>query len=143
MLEAFNQPLEMREFELPRLQEGEVLIRVEAAGVCGSDVHMLRGEDPRTGCVEYRNFADCATKLRSKYDRYKREMDQRCHNFSDLEKLADNEVISKKTDLPNISSGETAGLVRRMAPRLQVLAHSEIPETHTIRIGPILKGASA
>jgi flagellar biosynthesis protein FlhA len=24
-----------------------------------------------------------------------------------------------------------------------VLAHSEIPETHTIRIGPILKGASA
>ena len=34
-------------------------------------------------------------------------------------------------------------LVRRMAPRLQVLAHSEIPETHTIRIGPVLKGASA
>ena len=34
-------------------------------------------------------------------------------------------------------------LVRRVAPRLQVLAHSEIPETHTIRIGPILKGASA
>ena len=48
VLEAFNQPLEMREFELPRLQEGEVLIRVEAAGICGSDVHMLRGEDPRT-----------------------------------------------------------------------------------------------
>ncbi len=32
-------------------------------------------------------------------------------------------------------------LVRRVAPRLQVLAHSEIPESHTIRIGPILKGA--
>jgi flagellar biosynthesis protein FlhA len=32
-------------------------------------------------------------------------------------------------------------LVRRVAPRLQVLAHSEIPETHTIRIGPILRGA--
>ena len=32
---------------------------------------------------------------------------------------------------------------RGLAPRLQVLAHSEIPETHTIRIGPILKGASA
>ena len=25
---------------------------------------------------------------------------------------------------------------------LQVLAHSEIPETHTIRIGPILRGAT-
>ena len=34
-------------------------------------------------------------------------------------------------------------LVRRVAPRLQVLAHSEIPETHTIRIGPILRGAAA
>ena len=34
-------------------------------------------------------------------------------------------------------------LVRRVAPRLQVLAHSEIPESHTIRIGPILKGASS
>ncbi|KQP13763.1 flagellar biosynthesis protein FlhA [Pseudorhodoferax sp. Leaf267] len=33
-------------------------------------------------------------------------------------------------------------LVRRVAPRLQVLGHSEIPETHSIRIGPILRGAS-
>lgn len=48
VLEAFNKPLELREFELPALQPGEVLIRIEAAGVCGSDVHMLRGEDPRT-----------------------------------------------------------------------------------------------
>ncbi len=48
VLEAFNQPLMMREFEIPMLQDGEVLIRLEAAGVCGSDVHMLRGEDPRT-----------------------------------------------------------------------------------------------
>ncbi len=35
-----------------------------------------------------------------------------------------------------------ARLVRRVAPRLQVLAHSEIPETHTIRIGPILRGST-
>ncbi len=48
VLEAFNQPLMMREFEIPALQDGEALIRLEAAGVCGSDVHMLRGEDPRT-----------------------------------------------------------------------------------------------
>jgi flagellar biosynthesis protein FlhA len=34
-------------------------------------------------------------------------------------------------------------LLRRVAPRLQVLAHSEIPDTHTIRIGPILRGASS
>jgi flagellar biosynthesis protein FlhA len=34
-------------------------------------------------------------------------------------------------------------LVRRVAPRLQVLAHSEIPESHSIRIGPILRGAAS
>ncbi len=31
-----------------------------------------------------------------------------------------------------------ARLLKRAAPRLQVLAHSEIPDTHTIRIGPII-----
>ena len=45
--------------------------------------------------------------------------------------------------VPDAIRGAISRLVRRMAPRLQVLAHSEIPETHTIRIGPILKGASA
>jgi flagellar biosynthesis protein FlhA len=45
--------------------------------------------------------------------------------------------------VPDAIRGSVARLVRRVAPRLQVLAHSEIPETHTIRIGPILQGASA
>lgn len=45
--------------------------------------------------------------------------------------------------VPDPIRNSIARLVRRVAPRLQVLAHSEIPETHTIRIGPILKGASA
>jgi len=43
--------------------------------------------------------------------------------------------------VPDQIRSSIARLVRRMAPRLQVLAHSEIPETHTIRIGPILRGA--
>ncbi len=43
--------------------------------------------------------------------------------------------------VPDAIRSAMARLVRRMAPRLQVLAHSEIPETHTIRIGPILRGA--
>ena len=43
--------------------------------------------------------------------------------------------------VPDAIRGAISRLVRRVAPRLQVLAHSEIPETHTIRIGPILKGA--
>jgi flagellar biosynthesis protein FlhA len=44
--------------------------------------------------------------------------------------------------VPDPIRSAIARLVRRVAPRLQVLAHSEIPETHTIRIGPILRGAA-
>lgn len=43
--------------------------------------------------------------------------------------------------VPDAIRSAVARLVRRVAPRLQVLAHSEIPESHSIRIGPILKGA--
>jgi flagellar biosynthesis protein FlhA len=44
--------------------------------------------------------------------------------------------------VPDQIRSSVARLLRRVAPRLQVLAHSEIPETHTIRIGPILRGAT-
>jgi flagellar biosynthesis protein FlhA len=44
--------------------------------------------------------------------------------------------------VPDQIRNAIARLLRRVAPRLQVLAHSEIPETHTIRIGPILRGAT-
>lgn len=45
--------------------------------------------------------------------------------------------------VPDAIRSTIARLVKRVAPRLQVLAHSEIPESHTIRIGPILKGAAS
>ena len=45
--------------------------------------------------------------------------------------------------VPDQIRSAIARLVRRVAPRLQVLAHSEIPESHTIRIGPILRGAAS
>ncbi|MFP4057260.1 MAG: zinc-binding dehydrogenase [Candidatus Brocadiia bacterium] len=48
VLEAFDQPLAIRDFEVQPLAQGEGLVRVTAAGVCGSDVHMWRGKDPRT-----------------------------------------------------------------------------------------------
>ena len=61
------------------------------------------------------------------------------------------EVAQKQEELgmpacllvPDSIRNAIARLLKRVAPRLQVLSHSEIPETHTIRIGPILKGASA
>ncbi|GAB3487898.1 flagellar biosynthesis protein FlhA [Curvibacter fontanus] len=43
--------------------------------------------------------------------------------------------------VPDPIRNSIARLVRRAAPRMQVLAHSEIPDTHSIRIGPILRGA--
>ena len=48
VLEQFDTPLAMREFEVQPLAAGEALIKITAAGVCGSDVHMWHGKDPRT-----------------------------------------------------------------------------------------------
>jgi len=47
VLHKFNEPLEQREFPLPDLNEGELLVKISASGVCGSDVHMWLGKDPR------------------------------------------------------------------------------------------------
>jgi threonine dehydrogenase-like Zn-dependent dehydrogenase len=48
VLVGFKKPLEQQELELLPLAPGEVLVKVTAAGVCGSDLHMASGEDPRT-----------------------------------------------------------------------------------------------
>ncbi|MDF2571386.1 MAG: Alcohol dehydrogenase zinc-binding domain protein [Sporomusa sp.] len=47
VMEAFRKELILKEFPEVELVEGEVVIRMEAAGVCGSDVHMWEGNDPR------------------------------------------------------------------------------------------------
>jgi threonine dehydrogenase-like Zn-dependent dehydrogenase len=45
VLVAFNQPLEVREYPLSlALGPGEALVRVEMAGICGTDVHLWKGE---------------------------------------------------------------------------------------------------
>jgi threonine dehydrogenase-like Zn-dependent dehydrogenase len=48
VLRAFGQPLVLEEIPIPPLAPGQVLVTIEAAGVCGSDLHMWRGHDPRT-----------------------------------------------------------------------------------------------
>ena len=78
-----------------------------------------RTVDPRNGCIETRGgLSDQATRLIRRYDYFKREMDARCADYEKLVLLADGEVISPKPDLPNVSSGETAGIVRRIARNL-------------------------
>jgi flagellar biosynthesis protein FlhA len=42
--------------------------------------------------------------------------------------------------VPDAIRAPMARLLRRAAPRLRVLAHSEIPETHSIRIGSVIGG---
>ncbi len=48
VLENFKSAIELRSFAIPEPGPGEVLARITAAGVCGSDLHMWEGRDPRT-----------------------------------------------------------------------------------------------
>ena len=79
------------------------------------DWYVDREEDPRTGKLEFRGLDKCAEALFNKWQDYRREMDARVAEYYKLVMLADAEVISKKPDLPNVSSGETSGMILRMA----------------------------
>ncbi len=46
VLEEFGQPLEVQEVELAEPREGEVLVRLEACGVCHTDLYTASGADP-------------------------------------------------------------------------------------------------
>ncbi len=47
VLESFEQPLNLQCFPLPELVEtGAALVRVEMAGICGTDVHLWKGQLP-------------------------------------------------------------------------------------------------
>jgi len=47
VLTAYQSPLEIREYEVDEtLAPGEALARVEMAGICGTDVHLWKGELP-------------------------------------------------------------------------------------------------
>ena len=47
VLEHFDAPLQVREYPLPsRLEPGAALVRTEMAGICGTDVHLWKGQLP-------------------------------------------------------------------------------------------------
>ena len=47
VLPAFNQPLALREYpDIEHVEPGETLVRVEMAGICGTDVHLWLGQLP-------------------------------------------------------------------------------------------------
>src|SRR6476646_4033395 len=46
VLEQFGQPLAVQEVELEEPRAGEVLVRLEACGVCHTDMYTASGADP-------------------------------------------------------------------------------------------------
>jgi L-iditol 2-dehydrogenase len=43
VLTGYGRPLEIREIDIPPLEPGAILVRVNGATVCGTDVHMWKG----------------------------------------------------------------------------------------------------
>src|ERR1043166_2469195 len=48
VLENFKAPLRLRDYPLPSLEPGAALVRTQMAGICGTDVHLWKGELPIT-----------------------------------------------------------------------------------------------
>jgi len=44
VLVEYGRPLEIREVAVPEVEPGGILVKVEMAGICGTDVHQQRGE---------------------------------------------------------------------------------------------------
>ncbi len=47
VLEEFGKPLLLKEFEIPALPKNGILVKILASGICGSDLHIISGKDPR------------------------------------------------------------------------------------------------
>ncbi len=60
---VYTQPLEvqLQERPMPELAAGEVVLKIEAVGICGSDMHAWHGHDPRRkpGLVLGHEFVGC------------------------------------------------------------------------------------
>lgn len=49
VLRAYRQPVEVWEIDVPELEPGAILVRVEACTMCGTDVHMAGGDFEELG----------------------------------------------------------------------------------------------
>lgn len=47
VLEEFKKPLILREFDIPELPKNGLLVKILFSGICGSDLYMIEGKDPR------------------------------------------------------------------------------------------------
>ena len=46
VLSQYNQPLEVNDREIPRVESGEVLLKVKACGICQTDLKIIKGAIP-------------------------------------------------------------------------------------------------
>jgi len=44
VLKEYGKPLQIREVTVPKVEDGGILVKVEMAGICGTDVHQHKGE---------------------------------------------------------------------------------------------------
>ena len=44
VIAEYNEPYEIHEFSIPEVEPGAILVKIEMAGVCGTDVHQVAGE---------------------------------------------------------------------------------------------------
>ena len=44
LLEEYGKPLQIREVAIPEVEPMGILVKVEMAGICGTDVHSQRGD---------------------------------------------------------------------------------------------------
>ena len=52
-VQVADEKIEIREMEMPQLAPGEVLVRMEGCGLCGSDLESYRGAIVRAGMSQY------------------------------------------------------------------------------------------
>ncbi len=54
VVHGFEEPLSIDDVPVPEPGPEEVLVRIEAAGLCHTDIHAARGEWPVTGSTRSR-----------------------------------------------------------------------------------------
>ena len=110
------------------------------------DWYKDRVEDPRTGKLRSFTVAACGQERHRKFEEFRTEHRTRVANYWKYEVMADAEVVSKKPDLPNVSSGDIAGMVRRTArnvvqhtPNVQIISEFDEDSPKGILARHILK----
>ncbi|HOY82613.1 MAG TPA: hypothetical protein PLB92_10795 [Rhodoglobus sp.] len=79
------------------------------------DWYADRRINERDGCLIFNGYSNAAARLFDQFKLFKSEMDTRVQHYWKYETIADAAIVMERPDLPNVSSGEAAGYIRRIA----------------------------